>query len=81
MKSRDDTTHMCEGTQKIQRLLFLLEFLLACFYTLDRGGFNVRQTRQSPKVKNEEIKKKKIGILRGCSISYLSHPWERKKLS
>ena len=29
------TTHMCEGTQKIRRLLFLLEFLLACFYTLD----------------------------------------------
>ena len=31
-----DTTHMCEGTQKIQRLLFLLQFLLALFfYTLD----------------------------------------------
>ena len=45
-----------------------------------QGGFNVRQTRQSPKVKNEEIKKKKIGILRGCSISYLSHPWGKKKV-
>ena len=43
---------------------------------ISRGGFNVRQTRQTPKVKNEEIKKKKIGILRVCSISYLSHPWE-----
>ena len=24
------------------------------------GGFNVRQTRQSPKVKNEEIKKRSV---------------------
>ena len=34
------TTHMCEGTQKIQRLLFLLEFLLACFFILSMLGMN-----------------------------------------
>ena len=63
------------------KIVCLLTIPSSRFIGSHRGGFNVRQTRQSPKVKNEEIKKKKIGILRGCSISYLSHPWERKKLS